>query len=250
MADRGDDRGDDQDDDFWDDEPESRRARKTSGPVIPIVAGAAALLLIVVIFVVARNASDSDQESQGPEATAGGNGAASGGDTVTPTSAASGGDTVTPTSAPREVARWRANVVGSPEGLTGPPPDDLAAGVYFWVDYRGWHLRAVQGQGVEQVTGTVTATDELRVTNVDAEGGAATANAEAITFDLPVGGDRVTGFDFGTGFYADEVTVTVNAGGGGALPSELVRTGGGATPAAGNPLTFQKSLSTTTTTPG
>lgn len=230
MAERGDEHdaelaGSD-DDDFWDDDLEGRRGRKRSSPAIPIVAGAAALLLIVVIFVVARNASDSE-ESQGPESATDG-GSPDGGSDSGPA-----------------VEQWTRSVVGSPEVFSGAEPaPDAQPGVYVWVDFDGWHLRVVKGEGVGQVSGEITGSDEPILKGmVAADPSAATVEGKVLRFDLPAEGKPITGFDFSSNFYGGRIVLRAE-GPDGLLPRDLILTGSNAEPAGGNPAIFQRSTRT------
>lgn len=109
-------------------------------------------------------------------------------------------------------AAWPDEVQGRPPGfgVDGDPPpffaDGLAPGWYLWSDFRGWHLWAVgdvEGSVVITTNGSFLA---------DTTGGPASLTLEDERLELSRGSatQPVVGVDFNPGFFAKELTVTVN----------------------------------------
>ncbi|MBX3285620.1 MAG: hypothetical protein KF703_09780 [Actinobacteria bacterium] len=119
---------------------------------------------------------------------------------------------------------WPASAGGPPAGFGGAPAEvaaDVAPGVYFWNDFGGWHLWIVNGDGVSGMKGTITSGDEFASGEVATAGeGTATTEGKTLTFDLPAE-PRVVGVDFNPGFYAEKLTVALEAGGGPVDPKLL-----------------------------
>jgi hypothetical protein len=111
---------------------------------------------------------------------------------------------------------WPASAGGPPAGFGGAPAEvaaDAPPGIYLWNDFGGWHLWIVNGEGVSGVRGTIGSDDEVATAEVATAGeGSAVVEGETIAFDLPAE-PRVVGVDFNPGFYAEELTLTLEADG-------------------------------------
>lgn len=124
---------------------------------------------------------------------------------TTPTTAA-----VDPTSTKTD---WPAAVHGRPKafGIDGDPPPATAKGLsdgfYLWLDFKGWHLWMVGGEGSD-------ASVEIVADNAIAKADPASGSP-----DITVGGNRltlarggegaaVTGVDFSVGFYGRTMVIT------------------------------------------
>ena len=106
---------------------------------------------------------------------------------------------------PKERA-WPAEVGGRPAGLGGEKETaaevtpDVPAGVYLWQSFDGWHLWAVNGDGLDGLTGTITSSDDIvdAVSSAPNDGTVSVAG-KTIAFDLG-GSAAVAGVDFDPGF--------------------------------------------------
>ncbi len=127
---------------------------------------------------------------------------------------------------------WPAAVVGTPQGLTENP----AAGLYLWLDFEGWHVRAAGGTEVE---GTVYVVGPP-VNAGGPAGGGVEVQPTTIQFDLD-GTDPATGVDFTVNCDFFALTFDVRKPDGEPLPIEMIRVGPQAG-VAGNPFTYQREL--------
>jgi hypothetical protein len=111
-------------------------------------------------------------------------------------------------------ASWPFAVQGRPPafGADGDPPpasaDGVAPGWYLWSDFRGWHLWAVG-----EVEGSVVVTTNGSFL-AEATGGPVDLVVEEERLELRRGTatEPVVGVDFNPGFFANELTVTVDGG--------------------------------------
>lgn len=125
---------------------------------------------------------------------------------------------------------WPRHLFGKPQGLTGNP----AAGVYLWLDFEGWHLRAA---GSVAVDGTVHAFGPPVTPGTVTGGGGVEVLPTSLTFDLD-GTDPSTGLDFTVGCDYFALTFDVRDAGG-QLAADQIRIGPQGI-AEANPITFQR----------
>lgn len=126
---------------------------------------------------------------------------------------------------------WPPSVNGRPAGL-GPMGQSAAdveptvdPGVYLWSDFDGWHLWVVAGEGVPaEVNGSLASNDALASLDLAVpDSGSATLDGEVGQFSVPTA-SSVAGVDFSTGFYAEELDVTLE-GPDGPLDATLIHVG-------------------------
>lgn len=128
-----------------------------------------------------------------------------------------------------ERGNWPREVFGRPQTLTENP----AAGVYVWLDFEGWHVRAAGGT---PVTGQVFVTGKS-IVPLDAGGTAVDVLPNSLSFELD-GTDATTGLDFSVGCDFHVITFDVR-GERGAVPTGQIWVGqrSGAT---ANPFIYQR----------
>ena len=139
---------------------------------------------------------------------------------------------------------WPASVGGRPEGLGGEK-DTAAdvtptapAGVYIWQSFDGWHLWAVNGDGLDGVKGTIESSDKIvQATSSAPDAGTVTVDGKTITFDLD-GKAAVAGVDFDAGF-SKKLTFDLE-GPDGPIPATVVFTGSKAKPVDAVPVVIDK----------
>lgn len=132
---------------------------------------------------------------------------------------------------------WPESVNGRPAGLgsmgqsAAEVDPTVGPGVYLWSDFEGWHLWVVAGEGIpDEVSGSLASNDALpAMTLAVPDSGSASLDEEVGKFSLSTDAP-VVGVDFSTGFFAEELDVTLE-GPAGPLDPKLVRVGSGLEPA-------------------
>ncbi len=151
-------------------------------------------------------------------------------DTTTTTEAGSDGSPATSGGTGSPSNSWPATATGRPAGLgtRGQAAPDITVeaepGVYLWNDYDGWHLWAVGGGDLAEVTGTLTSNDTVAKAVLAVPGAGTVELADKVVrFTLPADGE-ISGIDFNPGFYAKQLVITLD-GPDGPIDSSLVHTG-------------------------
>lgn len=149
--------------------------------------------------------------------------------------------------APTGKADWPVTLRGRPPALgkTKDPATDVKAGgpagIYLWSDFDGWHLWVVGGGNVpKSLSGTLTSSDNLdKAVLAVPDTGTVTKSGKTATFTLPT--DKpISGLDFNPGFFAKQISVTLQ-GPDGPVDAKLIKIGSKGAPAP-TPLVISKSV--------
>jgi hypothetical protein len=100
-------------------------------------------------------------------------------------------------------------------GTRGQTADEVAvdpaapAGVYLWSDFDGWHLWVIAGEGLPQVTGTLTSNDQVTKAELAIAGtGEVSIEDKVVRFSMPADAP-LAGIDFNPGFFAKDIVFTL-----------------------------------------
>lgn len=220
------------DDDFWDDDAYEyrRRSGRRGAPawLIPIGAVAALALVLGTVLITKHYCATNNKCVGSQSADKRGS---------TPGSGPASTGTSSPGPPPPS---WPVEVVGQPSKVTKGPSATAAPGIYVWNDFSGWHLRRVSGPQVSAIRGTVTSTDKMRAGSlIGVTGGTLKVSDKSLIFDLPAGGDHVSGFDFYEGFYGATLIFDIRDAQR-PLPTSLIHTGPSALTVISNPVAINK----------
>lgn len=103
--------------------------------------------------------------------------------------------------------KWKPMELGVREESVHDVPPDVAAGVYVWSDFDGWHTWIVDPAAVGITSGRVRTDSEFGSAELVDEGaGAFTRNDSVLEFDFGGLEQRVTGFRYNPGFFTSKVT--------------------------------------------
>lgn len=183
------------DDDFDDDGP-----RKGISPLVIVLGAVAILGVIIVLLATGGSGSDSDAKTGGSNPG---------------TETEAGGSDQTATTVKRGPA-WPAVVQGRPaafgqlrDPITSVSPE-AEPGVYFWLDFDGWHLWIASPNGKAAAKGTLTSNEDLGPAQVAVpDQGIVNVAGKSMTFDFSGVDAAAAGVSFNLGFYASEVTVSL-----------------------------------------
>ncbi len=185
----------DEDDDLWlaDDGPRGQI------PPIVIVLAAVAVLGVIIVLLATRGGNDDDPAASGDGSA----------------QVADGGDGATTTTVKRGPA-WPKVVQGRPavfgqlrEPITSVKPD-AAPGVYLWLDFDGWHLWIVDPSGKAAARGTLVSGQDFGTAQTAVPGeGTVTVAGKNLDFDVSTVNAKAAGVTFNLGFYATDLTVTL-----------------------------------------